>query len=159
MANYQYEITIKNLVELNGKSTSDSSSNLNSNSNAPGLNQNSVKKEARKQALSTNMIIGSSKKLLNSIQNEKVQSFTNVVSKGVKYGVMGARALSGDITAMIALAVDVTAELISSLQQTAMQVAAEKNSVDEARYAAGVLSLEGVSVSKNWWSGRYEYER
>lgn len=152
---YEYLITIENNVKSSANPT------VSITKRKPNADESNMKSKLSNlsNGISAQMIIGSTQKLMRSVQNEKVQSFTSGVAKTAKYTFLGARALSGDVTAILNIAIDVVCELISSVQQTAMQVAAEKNSVDEARYSAGVLSLEGVSVSKSWWSGRYEYER
>lgn len=155
---YQYEIKITNIVDLKNN-PNNAISNKENESKGSEANQSKQNKKKESSAISTHFMINSGRKLLNSIQNDKVQSFTMIVGKTIKYTMLGARALDGDVTAMITIALDLISELVSSAQQVAMQVAAEKNSVDEARYAAGAMSLEGVSVSRSWWSNRYEYDR
>ncbi len=161
----KYTITINNVVTLKDPTTKTPKESVpvnNSNGNVPSTKEQANKKKKSSSltdALSAQLILGSANKLMNSIQNDKIQSFTSAIGMVTKYTALGVRALSGDVTAVVGLVVDVAAEAITSIQQTAMQVAAEQNSVDDARVAAGVMSLEGVTVNKNWWSGRYEYER
>lgn len=164
---YEYKIKVENVVNIvnksNGTSTYVKPGQINNQSSKASVDQQisnvTDKKTNIGDAISAGLLIESSKKLMGSIQNETIQNFVMTIGKITKYTTVGLRALDGDVVAIVSLCVDVLSETIKALQSSALENAAEMNSVDDARLSAGVLELNGVQVNRNWWSGRYTYSR
>ena len=163
MGNYQYEIKVTNQVNVTNKTISNKSfqsSKETISSNNKEMDKNE-KKDGIGDAVSAQFLLSSVQKISNSIQNEKIQQLNKTVGTAAKYGTMiyTAAKSSNWVVLIITTIVDILSEVIKSSQTQAMKDASMANSVDEARYNAGILDLSGVSVSQNWWSSRYEYNR
>ena len=164
---YEYKIKIENIVNIvnksNGSSTYVSTKPTDPQTPKKSVEQsvNDVTKKTSSfgDALSANLLLGSAKKLMGSIQNENIQKFNMQLSQTIKYGTLITRSLGQDYVAMITLCIELLAEGIKMIQSNAIKSATERNSVDEARYSAGILELNNVRVTKDWWSGRYTYSR
>jgi hypothetical protein len=103
-------------------------------------------------AISAQMLVEQTTRLIGATGNQEVAQMVSTTSR---YAFLGMRAISGDITAQITLAVSLST---LALQEVRKQ-AEFNNETDNARARAGLTNMEGVKVTKNWITGRQTYTR
>jgi hypothetical protein len=108
------------------------------------------------RTISAQFLVEAGSRLLNATGNSEI---SQAVSKTGRYVFLGARAIGGDPTAIATLAVDLASQALKAVMDQAKNDAQMRNDIDTARYNAGLLNLDGVKISKNFWTGRYEYSR
>lgn len=108
------------------------------------------------QAISAGLLIESSKKLLSATGNAQASS---VIEKVTKYGTLAARSLSGDVTAMVTLAVELAATGLQKVQELKDQ-AQQNNQTMYNKIKSGQVFLgnNDVYVTQDW-AGNKTYNR
>lgn len=107
-------------------------------------------------ALTAQFLIQSGNKLLNATGNSQI---SQALAMAGKYAFLGIRAFSGDPSAIAALAVDLASTALAEVRKNLTEQAMIQNEVDTARAQAGLLDLSGVKVTRNFFTGRYQYNR
>lgn len=107
------------------------------------------------QALSVNLLVDSTKKLLSASGNSET---TAMIETGMRYGTLAVRSLSGDPTAMITLGIEIIAEILKN-EQKKRQEAQVNNEAQYNRILSGqVLLGSNVTVSTDRY-GNKTYNR
>lgn len=101
------------------------------------------------QAISAGFLIQSGQKLIAATGNTQV---SKAIGDTVKYGTLGVRVLSGDVTALASMAIDLASEAIKKVNQLRQE--AEVN--NQAKYnqllnGQQFLGSGQISISRNFW--------
>lgn len=101
------------------------------------------------QAISAGFLIQSGQKLIAATGNTQV---SKAIGDTVKYGTLGIRVLSGDVTALASMAIDLASEAIKKVNQLRQE--AEVN--NQAKYnqllnGQQFLGSGQISISRNFW--------
>jgi len=147
MEEKQYKITIDTNVNITGQAGSELS-----NRNVLQQGNSMQQGVGVGGAISAQMLVAQTSRLLDATGNQEV---ANMMQKTSRYTFLGMRALSGDITAQLNLAVSLAT---MALQEVRKQ-ADFSNETDNARIKAGLMDMQGVKVSKNWLTGVQTYSR
>lgn len=99
------------------------------------------------------------RKILAATGNENLQQAGQAITQGTKYARLAGRAVGGDISAMVNIGVDLALRAWTEIQNVKRELATLNNESDIARIQAGLLDVQGVTISKSWNSGRYTYTR
>lgn len=105
--------------------------------------------EVTGQAISVGFLIQSGQKLIAATGNTQV---SKAIGDTVKYGTLGIRVLSGDVTALASMAIDLASEAIKKVNQLRQE--AEVN--NQAKYnqllnGQQFLGSGQISISRNFW--------
>lgn len=104
------------------------------------------------RAISAHFFVGAATRLLNASGNQQIAQTVGDIGR---YAFLGARALAMDPTAIASLALDVA----TNAWEMARKNAEDSNKDDEAMIRAGLMNLNGITVRKEFWTGRYVYSR
>jgi hypothetical protein len=107
-------------------------------------------------SISAQFMIEAGSKLLNATGNSEMAQAIGDVSR---YVFLGIRAASGDPSAIAALAINVAAKALTEVGKVQREQAQARNELDMARASAGLLDMSGVKVTKQFFTGRYQYSR
>lgn len=148
------EIRIPITVELQASGTGKKAPT--NKANAP--TQPSKKPDVQKssggvgQAISAGLLIESSKKLLSASGNTQASA---TIEKGVKYGTLIARAVSGDVTAIVTLAVDGLAETMMKIQELKEQAQQNNQSMyNKIKTGQVYLGTNDITVTTDYWGNK-----
>jgi len=161
MADRDYRITIENNVTINSSTTTvgGSSGTIPTNPTVPlntgtslETSQTGSRTRAIGGAISAQFMVSAASRLLNASGNNEAAKTVGDVGR---YAFLGVRAMSGDPTAIATLAL----ELATNAWEAARKNAELLNKNDESQIRAGLLDLNGVTIRKDFWTGRYVYSR
>lgn len=101
------------------------------------------------QAISAGFLIQSGQKLIAATGNTQV---SKAIGDTVKYGTLGVRVLSGDVTALASMAIDLASEAIKKVNQL-RQEAEVNNQIKYNQILNGRVFLGSgrIDISRNFW--------
>ena len=149
------EIRIPITVELQASGTGKKAPNTKANANTT---QPTKKPDTQKssggvgQAISAGLLIESSKKLLSATGNAQASS---VIEKVTKYGTLAARSLSGDVTAMVTMAVELAAVGLQEIQE--LKAKAQQDNLtlyNKIKTGQVYLGTNDITVSRDIWGNK-----
>ena len=137
----QNEIRIPVTIEMTATSTSkpNEPQTPNTPTQTKPVETTTEKKEksAWGEALSVNLLVDSTKKLLSASGNSQAAA---IIEKGMRYGTLGIKSLTGDPTAMITLGIELLAEFLKN-EQLKKQEASVNNEAQYNRILSGQVLL------------------
>lgn len=146
---YEYRIPVEATLNINGANLQGQTQLANQTMGQIVSNQ---KQQSLTGALSAQFLVEQSTRLLNATGNQQAAS---MISTGARYTFLGVRAMGGDATAMVTLAVSLASKALEEVRKKAEQ----SNEIDNALIKSGLMDLEGVQVRKNFFTGRQQYNR
>lgn len=148
------EIRIPITVELQASGTGKKAPTTKANA----TNQPTKKPDAQKssggigQAISAGLLIESSKKLLSATGNAEASA---VIEKATKYGTLAARSLSGDITAMVTMAVELAATGLQKIQELKDKAQQDNQTMyNKIKTGQVYLGTNNITVSQDMWGNK-----
>lgn len=104
------------------------------------------------QAISAGLLIESSKKLLSASGNGQA---SQAIEKLTKYGTLAARSFAGDITAMVTMAVELSATALQKVQELRTEAIAD-NQAQYNKIKSGQLYLgtNNIYVTTDIWGNK-----
>lgn len=149
------EIRIPITVELQASSTSKKTPTT---TKTPAATQPAKKPDAQKssggvgQAISAGLLIESSKKLLSATGNAQASA---TIEKGVKYGTLMARSVSGDVTAMVTLAVELAATGLQKVQELKEQAQQDNQTMyNKIKTGQVYLGTNDITITTDRWGNK-----
>ena len=139
------EIRIPVVIELQ--------TNKGTNVNQPIRNNATVTRaEVTGQAISAGFLIQSGQKLIAATGNTQV---SKAIGDTVKYGTLGIRVLSGDVTALASMAIDLASEAIKKVNQL-RQEAEVNNQIKYNQIKNGRVFLGSgqIQVTTDWMGNK-----
>lgn len=104
------------------------------------------------QAISAGLLIESSKKLLSATGNAEASA---VIEKATKYGTLAARSLSGDITAMVTMAVELAATGLQKIQELKDQAKQDNQTLyNKIKTGQVYLGTNNITVTQDMWGNK-----
>jgi hypothetical protein len=104
------------------------------------------------QAISAGLLIESSKKLLSATGNAEASA---VIEKATKYGTLAARSLSGDITAMVTMAVELAATGLQKIQELKDKAQQDNQTMyNKIKTGQVYLGTNNITVSQDMWGNK-----
>jgi hypothetical protein len=148
------EIRIPITVELQASGTGKKKPTTNANAPTQPTKKPDVQKSSGGvgQAISAGLLIESSKKLLSATGNAEASA---VIEKATKYGTLAARSLSGDITAMVTMAVELAATGLQKIQELKDQAQQDNQTMyNKIKTGQVYLGTNNITVSQDMWGNK-----
>ena len=152
------EIRIPITVELQASGTGKKAPTNKANANTTPTKKPETQKTSGGvgQAISAGLLIESSKKLLSATGNAQASS---VIEKVTKYGTLAARSLSGDVTAMVTMAVELAATGLQEIQEMKNQAQVNNQTMyNKIKSGQVFLGNNDIYVTQDW-AGNKTYNR
>lgn len=148
------EIRIPITVELQASSTGKKTPTTKANAPTQPTKKPDVQKSSGGvgQAISAGLLIESSKKLLSATGNAEASA---VIEKATKYGTLAARSLSGDITAMVTMAVELAATGLQKIQELKDQAMQDNQTMyNKIKTGQIYLGTNNITVTQDMWGNK-----
>ena len=146
------EIRIPITVELQANGTVGKRTTKTTQTSTTTKKEDKEKKSGIGEALSAGLLIESSKKLLSATGNSEM---SGAIEKTVKYGTLIARSVAGDVTAMVTLAVEISASALMKVQELKQEAQINNDAMYNKILTGEVyLGSSNISVSKDIWGNK-----
>lgn len=148
------EIRIPITVELQASGTGKKVPTTKANASTQPTKKPDVQKSSGGvgQAISAGLLIESSKKLLSATGNAEASA---VIEKATKYGTLAARSLSGDITAMVTMAVELAATGLQKIQELKDKAQQDNQTMyNKIKTGQVYLGTNNITVTQDMWGNK-----
>lgn len=147
------EIRIPITVELQANGTvGKRTTNTTTQTSTTTKKEDKEKKSGIGEALSAGLLIESSKKLLSATGNSEM---SGAIEKTVKYGTLIARSVAGDVTAMVTLAVEISASALMKVQELKQEAQINNDTIYNKMLTGEIYVGTGnIVVSKDIWGNK-----
>lgn len=154
MADREIRIPIKIELQASGSGGKRTTKTSDTNQKTTQDTTKTIEKKSSNigDALSAGLLIESSKKLLSATGNTEMSS---AIEKTVKYGTLIARSVTGDVTAMVTLAVELGATALMKVQELKQEAQINNDAMYNKILTGEVyLGSSNISVSKDIWGNK-----